>query len=246
MVIEYVGINKIPYALHRHNNWEILYYTQGEGYLATEKNNFPFKQGTIMIIPPKTPHGTVFKKGAVNISLGSDFDSLLMFNSVVSLFDTPSNDAEALIKLIFANRYSSSDYLSSLCKAYVQFILENIRPKNHITQSINAIISRITNSFYDNAFDVTKLLNQSGYAEDYIRSQFKLQTGVTPTAYLTKIRIDHSKKIFDIYGDSVSVAEAAYACGFDDPVYFSKRFKQIIGTSPDRYKKNITTTSYSL
>ena len=31
--------------------------------------------------------------------------------------------------------------------------------------------------------------------------------------------------------------EIAYALGFEDPAYFSRRFKQLVGRSPSAYRK---------
>ncbi|MBQ4116756.1 MAG: helix-turn-helix transcriptional regulator [Clostridia bacterium] len=237
MIVKYVNINKVNYALHKHPVWEILYYTEGKGYLETETENIPFGKGTIILVPPNFIHGTFSKNGSVNISVGGDFNHLFMFDSPIILTDTPSKDGESLVKLIFNNRYSAPDYLSTLCNAYVQFILQNAQPQSHIQRSVNEIIRIITEKFYDSTFDLNNILNESGYAEDYIRAQFKSITGDTPVRYLTKIRIDHAKKLFDIYGEIITVSEAANTCGFDDPIYFSRRFKEFTGVSPDNYKK---------
>ena len=74
------------------------------------------------------------------------------------------------------------------------------------------------------------------YSEDYIRYIFKNKTGFSPLDFLTKLRIEHAQKLLDIYGDNISVAEVAEACGFDDSVYFSRRFKQFTSLSPTQYK----------
>ena len=63
--------------------------------------------------------------------------------------------------------------------------------------------------FSDPCFDITPLLNQSGYAEDYIRAEFKKATSLTPIDFLTKMRLEHAQKLFEIYGDNISVSEVA-------------------------------------
>lgn len=239
MKISYVGINKITYPLHTHKQWEVLYYTEGKGYLSTKTKDIPFEKGTIIIIPPNYLHGTVSLTPSTNISIGGDFDNVFMSDTPIRLSDVATKDGEMLINLIFNNRLHETDYLSLLVSSYVNFILQNIRPQTELSGAVNRIIAKITESFYDPALNLTEILNQSGYTEDYIRSQFKEKTGKSPVRFLTKIRIDHAKKLFDIYGNAITVANAAEACGFDDPIYFSKRFKELIGVSPDSYKKNI-------
>ena len=105
------------------------------------------------------------------------------------------------------------------------------------------IIDVASKHFFDSEFDITTILNQSGYAEDYIRSEFKKQTGYSPIDFLAKLRIDHAKKLIEIFRNKLTVAEIGESCGFTDSAYFSRRFKQFVGVSPVRYKTNISKTT---
>lgn len=227
------------YPLHQHPNWEIMYYLKGEGYLATKTGNIAFKPGTIIIVPPKIAHGSVCEDGFVNISIGGDFGHLFMFDNIVVQQDNDTRNCERLSKLIFDNRFADEEYLSALCNSYAHFLLKNAVYEKKLNREISKIVVKITKNFFDPCFDVTDLLNKSGYAEDYIRAGFKKVTALTPIDFLAKTRVNHARKLFEIYGKSLSVAEVAEACGFEDPIYFSRRFKQFIGFSPTEYKKQI-------
>lgn len=227
------------YPLHQHPKWEIMYYLKGEGYLATQNENIPFKPGTIIIVPPKIAHGSVCEDGFVNISIGGDFGHLFMFDNIVVQQDNDMRNGERLSKLIFDNRFADEEYLSAFCNAYAHFLLKNAVYENKLNREISKIVAEITKNFFDPCFDVTELLNKSGYAEDYIRAKFKKVTALTPIDFLAKTRVNHARKLFEIYGKSLSVTEVAEACGFEDPIYFSRRFKQFIGFSPTEYKKQI-------
>lgn len=228
----------VKYPLHSHTNWEIMYYLSGTGYLATEKENIPFERASIIIVPPETVHGSVSENGFVNISISGDFSHLLMFDRVVKLQDNPSCEGRILAELIFNNRYSNTDYLSTLCSAYIGCLLQNAEYENRINQSVAKIIAEITENFSKSDFNITDCLIKSGYAEDYIRAEFKKITTLTPIQFLTKTRIDHAKKLLEIYGGNITLSDTAEACGFDDPIYFSKRFKQFVGIPPDTYRKS--------
>lgn len=225
------------YPLHQHSNWEIMYYLSGVGYLDTQQGHIPFSPGTVIIVPPRIAHGSVSENGFVNISLGGNFLHLFMFDKIMVQQDNAAENGKRLAQLIYEGRHGSPEYLSSLCSAYAQFLLDNAKYEKRVHREVNRIIDGITRNFFDPALDVTALLQQSGYAEDYIRAEFKKVTHLTPIDFLTKVRIDHSRRLFEIYGESISVAEVAESCGFDDPVYFSKRFKKCIGTSPNAYRK---------
>lgn len=174
----------------------------------------------------------------MNISIGGDFNHLFMFDGVCAQIDDPSRNGERLARLIFDNRYTGNDYISALCNAYAHFLLQNANLEKRISQAVHNIMTQASRCFSDPGFEITPLLNQSGYAEDYIRAEFKKVTNLTPIDFLTKIRVDHARQLFEIYGELLPVSEAAAACGFEDPVYFSKRFKQFIGISPTAYKKS--------
>lgn len=228
--------NTQKYPLHSHSHWEIMYYLEGEGVLATEGADIPFSKGSIIIVPPGLVHGSKAQCGFVNISIGSDFDKLFMFDKVVATSDNSDFDGKQLALLIYKNQHKSDNFLSSLCSAYAHYILQNLTCEKNICRAVSEIVDAVLSRFYDLEFDITSLLIASGYAEDYIRSEFKKQTGYTPIDFLTKIRIEHAKKLIDIYDDGLSIAEISESCGFNDAIYFSRRFKQFEGISPKNFR----------
>ena len=229
--------NTRSYPIHRHGVWEIMYYLEGEGYMATERGEIPFERGSIIIVPPETPHGSVSENGFVNISVAGDFSHLLMFDAPVRLRDGASGEGETLARMILNNRYAGEGYLSALCIAYASFLLQSAACESPIERCVRDIVKEIEKGCADPSFCVTELLKESGYAEDYIRAEFKKVTRTTPIRFLTKIRVDRAKSLLDIYGKSRTLTEIAAACGFDDVIYFSKKFKELTGQSPDRYRR---------
>lgn len=108
--------------------------------------------------------------------------------------------------------------------------------KSEIAQAVNRILSEIAENYTKPELNVTELLQSSGYAEDYIRAQFRAQLSMTPIQYLHKVRIDHAQSLIGIYGKSLSVSQLAEKCGFSDPIYFSRCFKNVTGMSPKTYQ----------
>ena len=225
------------YPIHRHNHYEIMLYLEGEGYLRTTTANYPFCPGSIIIVPPGTEHGSTSENGFKNISVGGSFENLLHFENTVTLFDNPQNEGTKLATMIYNNRHKSNEYLFKLCTAYIHFILQYISFPDTISTAVNKIICEIENNFCDSNIDLCELLKKSGYAEDYMRAQFKKITGKTPNGFLTDIRIKHALFLIDIYADTLSLQQISEQCGYTDYVYFSKKFKSILGTSPKEYKK---------
>ena len=61
-------------------------------------------------------------------------------------------------------------------------------------------------------------------------------TGKTIIRYLTEIRIVHAQNLLMQYPEKTA-SEIAVECGYSNASYFGKKFKQITGYSPDKYRK---------
>ncbi|MBQ9860514.1 MAG: helix-turn-helix domain-containing protein [Clostridia bacterium] len=229
--------NTKRYPLHRHNTWEIMYYLEGEGNLVTVGESISFSPGTVILVPPRVVHGSVSENSFINISVGGDFNRLFLFDHPVCIRDASEGEGAALAKLIYANRFADGEYLSALCTAYAHYLLQYVGSDERLSGCVKSLVAAIRGRFYDPAFSVAEQISAVGYAPDYLRAAFKKMTGDTPIGFLTKTRIAHARRLLEIYGHAISIGEVAASSGFTDAAYFSKRFKQLVGCSPDSYRR---------
>ena len=237
-----IKINKTPpatrsYPRHSHKRYEIMHYISGRGVMKTETADIPFSEGTSIVMPKGVAHGSVSDGEFVNISIESDFGGVIVLTEPVSIDGTPDDDGAALVSMIWENRFGSETYLNSLCIAYAQYLVQKVSIEGNMPRRISAIVKSISERALDPQTDLCAILRESGYAEDYVRACFKRIIGKTPTEFLTELRINHACYLIDIYGGTVCLSEIARMCGYDDYVYFSKRFKKLIGMSPESYRK---------
>ena len=226
----------IQYPMHTHKNYEIMLYLDGKGYMRTELGNIPFEVGTIVIVPPNIKHGSTSGNGFRNISIEGDFEAYFRFDTVKSFLDNEIQEGKMLAEMIYENRYGNDTYLASLCTAYVCFLMQRFELDSAMQRSVKKITDVISQNAFDPQIDLTLILSQSGYSEDYIRSCFKKITGKTPSEFLTDIRIKHACFLIDIYKNKISLSEISERCGYLDYIYFSKRFKSVMGMSPREYR----------
>lgn len=71
-------------------------------------------------------------------------------------------------------------------------------------------------------------------SEGYFAHQFRAVTGLAPGAYLAALRVRCAKEM--LADTPLSVAEIAAQCGYPDPLYFSRQFKQATGMSPTQWR----------
>jgi AraC family transcriptional regulator of arabinose operon len=85
-------------------------------------------------------------------------------------------------------------------------------------------------------FNLEKLAAQCNLSVSRLSHLFKDHVGVTPQQFLEQHRMRHACHLLKLTG--LSVAEVAREVGYEDPFYFSNRFRRSLGESPLRYRQN--------
>lgn len=129
-------------------------------------------------------------------------------------------------------RYKCLSMFYSLL-SYLAF-LENVEYRNlHSFRIIEPAISYMTEHMYDSDLNVDSLHLLCGISNTYFRKLFHSRFAATPKNYITQKRLSHAKEVLES-GDFASVAEVANSVGYNDPLYFSRAFKEKYGTSPSK------------
>lgn len=81
---------------------------------------------------------------------------------------------------------------------------------------------------------LNSLAETSGLSVSRLAHLFRRQTGTTPQQFLESQRITRAKRLLEL--TTMSVKEIAREVGYDNPFYFSLRFKRTAGISPKNYR----------
>ncbi len=228
--------------MHKHTNYEMYVIASGSGYIMTPGGKVPTPQGSVAIIPPDAPHRSAQDPcGCDRIRIIGDLNRFFSLSQVTVIPADNTDDAVALGRLIYNNRYGESEYISSLVGALSHYVIKKLRMGNELFAAVTHIAEQLSDSFHNSSLDVGELLRKSGYAEDYIRAYFKKITGRTPGRFLRETRIEHACFMIDLYGGALNMSEIAEKCGYTDYVYFSRSFKEIKGMSPREYSSSART-----
>jgi len=74
-----------------------------------------------------------------------------------------------------------------------------------------------------------------GFVPSYLSKVFRRQTGISPTEYLTGLRMAKAKELL-ASKPGLLIRDAAMLVGYKDPYYFSKLFKKATGLWPSEYQ----------
>ncbi|WP_373495062.1 ATP-binding protein, partial [Aquiflexum sp.] len=79
-------------------------------------------------------------------------------------------------------------------------------------------------------FDVEKLCRFLALSHSQVHRKLSALTGLSATHFIRYVRLVKAKEM--IINSGYSISAIAYDCGFNDPAYFSRIFKQEFGVSP--------------
>jgi AraC-like DNA-binding protein len=89
--------------------------------------------------------------------------------------------------------------------------------------------------YYTKAIQVGNLPVMAGLTPNSFCRAFKKATGFTPSRYLTRLRMNRAKQLLMM--PELSLKEIATHVGFQDELYFSRVFKNVVGVSPTIFMK---------
>lgn len=82
---------------------------------------------------------------------------------------------------------------------------------------------------------VDELAGLAALDPDYLGRVFRLHFGVSPMAYLARIRVERAAQL--LANTTEPVARIGVLVGWPDPTYFARRFRQLTGVTPTGYRR---------
>lgn len=94
----------------------------------------------------------------------------------------------------------------------------------------------IDQQFKNSSLSLPFVARKLGISPNYLSTIFSKKQGLPFKRYIQQVRIQNAIKM--LVETDFAISEIAHLNGFDDPNYFIKIFKQQIGMTPHRYRKN--------
>lgn len=247
-------------GLHFHFNPDLVIGLKGASRFEFIQEHFIVDAGEMAIIPGGIPHREII------LEKEATFENLVIsvYNETVSVqlqgnagggkactamteyFDTPKYQqlAQYLEETAELSHSSGHDHrlgIKGLLLIYISTLESVIRrvrsappvEKLKISQTKRLVQEHLGDSHLSVVF-LARLLHCSG---DYLSNLFHRETGQRLTTHINLERIRAAKAM--LRTTPLTVAEVAYATGFESQGYFSRVFKQIELKNPLEYRRSI-------
>lgn len=146
----------------------------------------------------------------------------------------------SLIRQYQLPRYQNETYGTFF--TLMAYIAEGIAEQSDSggAEAIWRVVSFI-NENYSQKLTLGHLSEISGYSLSRFSHLFYQVTGTSPMAYQRGIQLENAREMLSY--SQFSVKEVATHCGFSDPLYFAKVFKQRYDCSPSEYRDKMNAAS---
>ena len=231
------------------DHYLIHYVVSGNGILRCNGQEYAVKAGMLFIIFPsqvasyQADNDNPWQYNWVGFN-GADARRLVKMTGLskdqpVWCSDTPDETSALLRGIADASDNTAAADAEMVGRLYL-FLAHLIKlnrnrsvDDTHQTYVDNAL--RYIQYNYASNIGVADIARYVGISRSQLYRAFLQDFGVSPHAYLQTYRINEACSL--LRDPAYSVAEVAGSVGFNDPLYFSRVFKSIKGTTPSDYQK---------
>ena len=236
---------------HCHENFEILYITEGTGVFHIEDRSYEIKPGDLLFIPPFEYHffnvkpDTPYERYVINFASSSLFEgagaSLLRIigskeaplSKVFAAKILPQNIHSVFSRLMDAQKMPQGEmalYLKMLNTELIM-LLSNIDGEKsyHSVDRLGARVIKFLNENIDKNISLDHLARIFFVSKYYLCRAFKKHNGISIHGYINQKRVMYAKQLIES-GETAS--GAAYRVGFGDYSAFYRAYVKIVGRAP--------------
>lgn len=149
----------------------------------------------------------------------------------------PFHEAELLVRvqnLLQVRKALQERYTQAVLPASPTSVLPELelaKEDAFITQVRELILNRID----DYGLDVTALTEALHLSRTPLHNKLKALTGMSTTEFVRFVRLQKAQEL--LRKPDLNISEVAYQTGFQNPTYFSRKFKEVVGMTPKEWRE---------
>lgn len=227
----------------------IIYCIEGEGYIKLEKKELHLTPNHYVIVPPSKPHHYLSSSNNpwsiywIHFT-GAHADFLYqryLEKARPKNRPIPYEQSwfDIFMKVMDILEASFGEKSLEIANMNIQYLISSLIYHSEIDPAYyeDDAISRSIEFLKDNlkkSLKVGQLAKQQSLSISRYSELFREKTGFSPIKYFNNLKIQKSCQY--LYFTDMSIKEICMEIGFDDPYYFSRAFKKLMGMAPSKYR----------
>ena len=225
-------------------NHELVFVYEGRGSVLIDKKIYTINKNDLIYIPPKVDNYVKSDNLEPLKFYGLHFSYENNQNKFAIPDITKLENPDILKNLFkeFSLIHNKKDFLyewkeNIILNQIIYYLYDYTHNKNSPANvlRVRKLIEYIQNQPYKK-FTIEEFCEYTKMKKSLLIKTFKEVTGYPPLQYCQKLKLDFAKDML-ISSSQVNIADISIACGFDDPLYFSRAFKKQHNCSPSNFRK---------
>ncbi|AQS35636.1 transcriptional regulator, AraC family [Shewanella psychrophila] len=257
MELSTASFQHFEFAQHVHLDYHIGVVTQGGQKYQHKGESYHLSKGCISTLNPDEAHNgqSVEEEGYQANVMSIPITYINQITSELSIreqfFSSPLSWAPDLHQaFLHLHKNLTSPHakqaqlqIETSLMAFTTELFERYGSVKKLSHQQHALSSQqvvdIKSQFHDemhNVFQLDDLAASVGLSKFQFLRQFKAATGMTPHAYLKRVRLEYAKKAL---AKGEAVIDIALQVGFFDQSHLNKAFKQAFLITPSHFQKRV-------
>ncbi len=249
--------------LHFHNYAEIGYCYNGHGRMLIEDREYRYEGEMFTFIPERIPHTTISDPGNIckweflfiDIdsfvknemgSSGMNADDILRIINKRGTLKTKAHHErmDTVIRTIIEECRRQDPYYKETIKGCLRQLVvellrleeerEAVKKQKAFTKSIEKALAYV-DSHYAEDVRISDMAAECTLSESHFRRTFENIMQMKPLAYVNFVRIKKACDLLEQTEDSIQ--EVSFKVGFPTLSTFSRNFRKVTGTTPNRWRR---------
>lgn len=231
--------------VHTHACTEIVWYQGCSGWLPQGDERLRYEDGSLAIYQPWLDHGDECEQGGTQLCVGISGEAAENLPPGMYRADPATNRVLAQIQEILDSYDDWRQQRLDLLAAWLVFELgrqlagqpaRGPRAPYHV-----AAARKILDTRFAEPLSIAEIATELSINVDYLRQLFVQWVGEPPIRYLIRKRLEAACDLLRL--NQEKTADIAARVGIPNPYYFSRLFRQRMGTTPTEYRNRFAAPS---
>jgi two-component system response regulator YesN len=134
-------------------------------------------------------------------------------------------------------RFPDFSEVSDLVGAYLEKAISNLEQEFNASDYAVHQVKQYIETHYSEDLSLGRMADMVFLSPNYLSNAFTRFSGCSLNKYIKQVRLRKARELLD--GTTMKVADIGRAVGYPNASYFIKKFQEMYGDAPERYRLNV-------